>query len=145
MAATYAQRQVVASLTVISTYPNSPAIDGYFAQVSRGEITASVEKIYIGGQPFPVTLCAPSEVGDITLTKHLTSDYRTLLQTLRPLAGKAYYQIDVYELDCDLVSEQSKRKYAKALLVGLSEPEGDASSGAPVTFALTFAVDGPPA
>jgi hypothetical protein len=121
-----------------------PNLSGYFAQVSGGEITAAVEKIYIGGQAFPEVLCAPSEVGDVTLTKHYDQDLRTTIQGLRTIVGRAYYEIKVYDTDCDLANQQSERVYSKALLVGLSEPEGDASSGAPATIALTFAVSGAP-
>ena len=112
--------------------------------VIGGEITASVEKIYIGGEKFPETLCAPSEVGDITLTKHYSHDVRTTLKDLRGIVGRAYYEIKIYDTDCDIANRQSERIYSKALLVGLSEPEGDASSGAPATFALTFAISGAP-
>jgi hypothetical protein len=89
-------------------------------------------------------LCAPSEVGDITLTKHYDQDLRTTIQGLRTKVGRAYYEIKVYDTDCDLANQQSERVYSKALLVGLSEPEGDASSGAPATIALTFAISGAP-
>jgi hypothetical protein len=108
-----------------------PNLSGYFAQVSGGEITAAVEKIYIGGQAFPEVLCAPSEVGDVTLTKHYDQDLRTTIQGLRTIVGRAYYEIKVYDTDCDLANQHS-------------EPEGDASSGAPATIALTFAVSGAP-
>jgi len=146
MAAKLAQRQIIAEITPISGGAvTGPVLSGYFAQVSGGEITASVEKIYTGGNPFPETLCAPSEVGDITLTKHYDSDLRTVLNQLRTKVGRAYYEIKIYDTDCDLKNAQSERVYATALLVGLSEPEGDASSGAPATFALTFAISGAPA
>ena len=83
-------------------------------------------------------------VGDITLTKHYDADLRTTLNSLRTKVGRAYYEIKIYDTDCDLKNSQSERVYAQALLVGLSEPEGDASSGAPATFALTFAISGAP-
>jgi hypothetical protein len=140
-----AQRQIIAEITPLSGGDvTGPNLSGYFAQVSGGEITASVEKIYTGGNPFPETLCAPSEVGDVTLTKHYDSSLRTVLNTVRGVVGRAYYEIKIYDTDCDLKNAQSERIYAKALLVGLSEPEGDASSGAPATFALTFAISGAP-
>ena len=79
-----AQRQVLATIspstnntsfgtgTATVTPPkfevgNSPF---QFAQVSGGEITASVEKIYEGGKSRPTVLCAPAEIGDITVTAH---------------------------------------------------------------------------
>lgn len=139
-----AQRQIIAEITPIVGDVTGPGMSGYFAQVSGGEITAAVEKIYIGGQKFPEVLCAPSEVGDVTLTKHYDTDLREVVRDLRGVVGRAYYALKIYDTDCDLANQQSERVYSKALLVGLSEPEGDASSGAPATIALTFAVSGAP-
>ena len=59
---------------------------------------------------------------------------------LREYVGKAYYDITVETYDCDLKKPGLDRIYSKALLVGLTEPDGDSSSGAPSTFALTFSV-----
>jgi hypothetical protein len=140
-----AQRQIIAEITPIAGGDvTGPNLSGYFAQVSGGEITAAVEKIYVGGTPFPEVLCAPSEVGDLTLTKHYDTDLRTVMRDLRLVVGRAYYELKIYDTDCDLKNSQSERIYSKALLTGLSEPEGDASSGAPATIALTFAVSGAP-
>jgi hypothetical protein len=146
MSSKIAQRQVVGFVepeTVGGIAPPSFGVqrEGYFAQVSGGEITASVEKVYDGGSIFPETLCAPPEIGDITLTRHYDKDRDgRALQLLRPLVGRAYYDVTVQELDCDLVVYGTQRSYAMALLVGLSEPEGDSSSGAPTTFSLTFSI-----
>jgi hypothetical protein len=140
-----AQRQILAKIVPSDnmTQEKGPNVDGYFAQVSGGEITASVEKIYVGGETFPEVLCAPAEIGDITLTKHFdTADVASgaFLPKLRQLVGRVYYDITVYTLDCDLKVPGSDRVYPKCLLVGLSEPDGDSSSGAPAVFALTFSV-----
>jgi hypothetical protein len=138
-----AQRQVVAEIQAERVgNTNPPPFLGYFAQVSGGEITASVEKVYDGGAAFPEVLCAPPEIGDITLTRHYDrarGDHQSL-QLVRPLVGRAYYNVTVKDLDCDLAVLGSERIYAKALLVGVSEPEGDSSSGAPATFSLTFSI-----
>jgi len=120
-----------------------------FAQVSGGEITASVEKIYEGGKASPTVLCAPFDIGDITLTAHYDDDrvasdgasgLAAKVAKLREYVGKAYYDITVETYDCDLKKPGLDRIYSKALLVGLTEPDGDSSSGAPSTFALTFSV-----
>lgn len=145
------QRQIVASIA-----PNDNSVSGppkwgsfKFAQVSGGEVTASVEKIYLGGKIFPEVLCAPAEIGDITLTAHfdddsvaadLESGIANKLTKMRQLVGQAYYDITVSTLDCGINVKGASRIYAKSLLVGLTEPDGDASSGAPATFALTFSV-----
>lgn len=137
-----AQRQVVASIKPAPGFATrGPELNTPFAQVSGGEITASVEKVYDGGSLFPETLCAPPEIGDITVTRHY--DYNRdgrALQELRPLVGRVHYNVTVYTLNCDLVELGSERTYSNALLVGISEPEGDSSSGAPATFSLTFSI-----
>lgn len=142
-----AQRQVLAKISPIegaNDHVTGPGIDLYFAQVSGGEVTASVEKIYIGGEKFPSVLCAPAEIGDLTVTAHYDLELVSTLSALRQAVGRTYYSVSIYGLNCDLVSKQTMRQYPRCLLVGLTEPEGDASSGAPATFTLTFAVSGAP-
>jgi len=143
-----AQRQIVATIVPssgknVEVPPKMGADAGvqYFAQVSGGEITASVEKIYVGGKLFPETLCAPSEIGDLTVTRHydrgVDGDFLT---AVRQMVGRAYYDVTVKELNCDIENPQATRVYPECLLVGLTEPEGDAASGAPATYSLTFSV-----
>lgn len=145
------QRQIVASLipTTAGVASVAPQINGgggatgtYFTTVSGGEISAAVEKIYDGGNIHPEVLCAPSEIGDITVSRYATdtTEDHNLLQDVRQLVGRAYYDITVFTLNCDLVEPGSERVYPKALLVGLTEPDGDASSGAPATYSLTFSI-----
>ena len=137
------QRQVVAKIVpaTVPGCPTGPEFSAYFAQVSGGEITASVEKVYDGGQQFPEVLTAPAEIGDITLTRHFDPDRDGQnLKRLRQNVGRCHYTIEVLDLNCDLVVFGSERVYSNALLVGLSEPEGDASSGAPATFSMTFSI-----
>lgn len=136
------QRQVVAEIRPVSSNGRQgPRFGGKFAQVTGGEITAAVEKVYDGGAKFPDTLCAPPEVGDITVTRHFDPDRDGApLKRLRQEVGAAYYDIYVYTLNCDLKEAGTERVYANALIVGLSEPEGDSSSGSPATYALTFSI-----
>jgi hypothetical protein len=155
-----AQRQVLATIEP-STFSdnasqqtnvqaNLPKWNGFrFAQVSGGEITASVEKIYEGGKSRPTVLCAPSEIGDITLTAHYDDDMNTSLteagigrklKELRRFVGIGYFNLTVAVYNCDIKDPTNDRIYTNALLVGMTEPEGDSSSGAPATFALTFAI-----
>jgi hypothetical protein len=149
-----AQRQVLAVITPDATLsPNAPKWEGFrFAQISGGEITAAVEKIYQGGDLHPQVLCAPFEIGDITVTAHFDDD-RTAdsdgeagialkIKALRGMVGQAFYTLQVQTYDCDIENKKLDRTYSQTLLVGLTEAEGDASSGAPATFALTFAIQG---
>lgn len=145
------QRSILAKIVLNSgqtvTGLSTTSFSDYFAQVSGGEITASVEKVYRGGSTFPETLCAPSEIGDITLTDFVeyevsptTGSFYEKMQILRQYVGRIYFDISVKTYNCDLAVPGSERLYTKALLVGLTEADGDASSGAPATFALTFSV-----
>ena len=138
------QRQVVANIVPVSGlagHVTGPKFEQYFAQVSGGEITAKVEKIYDGGMAFPETLCAPAEIGDITITRHYDPDRDgSSLKQARRLVGSAYYDVSVFDLNCDLKQYGTERVYPQALLVGMKEPDGDASSGAPTTFSLTFSI-----
>lgn len=144
------QRQVLANIVPVEPDKHPKWTNFRFAQVSGGEITASVEKIYEGGKLRPTVICAPSEIGDITLTAHYDDDrvasegetgiaYK--IAQLRPLVGRAKYNVTVETYDCDLKVPGTDRVYSNALLVGITEPDGDSSSGAPATFALTFAVE----
>ena len=142
-----AQRQIVGRIEAASVHgiPPPPNFTGYFAQVSGGEITASVEKVFEGKEKFPTTLCAPAEVGDVTLTRHFDpARDGALIAGLRGRVGTAYYNVFIDETDCDLkVSDSThNRMFTEALVVGLTEPDGDASSGAPATFSITLAIGG---
>lgn len=154
-----AQRQVLATIspstnntsfgtgTATVTPPkfevgNSPF---QFAQVSGGEITASVEKIYEGGKSRPTVLCAPAEIGDITVTAHYDDDaavggLQSAIRTVRQFVGVGFYDVTIQTYNCGLSDKKNDRIYKDALLVGLTEPDGDSSSGAPTTFALTFSI-----
>lgn len=143
------QRQVLAGIVPVEPTKHPKWTGFKFAQVSGGEITASVEKIYEGGKLRPTVLCAPSEIGDITLTAHYDDDnveadgptgLAKKLADLRPLVGRAEYDITIETYDCDLKVPGADRVYPRALLVGITEPDGDSSSGAPATFSLTFAI-----
>ena len=155
------QRQVLAYVQPTTTAAGGTTVNGattatapevkngsstfYFAQVSGGEITASVEKIYEGGKSRPTVLCAPSEIGDITLTAHyddaeVDGGLAKTIRALRQYVGTAFYDIYIQTFNCGLTSKANDRVYKNALLVGLTEPDGDSSSGAPSTFALTFSI-----
>ena len=146
MAKKVSQRQIQAEIIPVNAL-TCPTFTGFiFPQISGGEITASVEKIYEGGSRSPSLLCAPFEIGDITLTAHYddglteSASLAKKLQQLRDLVGRAYYTINVKVYDCDIAVPGTDRVYSSSLLVGLTEPDGDSSSGAPATFALTFAI-----
>ena len=143
-------RQIIAEIIARPEAENGghaavPDFDTYFATVSGGEISASVEKVYDGNSSFPEVLCAPAEIGDITVSRFYDNDVASgddasKIAQLRPLVGQVYYDLAIYTTDCDLKVAGTERVYPKALLVGLTEPDGDAASGAPATYSLTFSI-----
>lgn len=141
------QRQIVAEITPTqiagTTHNNGPSFDGYFAQVSGGAITATVEKTYDGGAKFPETLCAPLTIGDITVTRQYDPDRDgPSIKQIRSMVGSVYYDVLVYDLNCDLIVLGTERVYPQALLIGLTEPDGDSSSGNVAMFSLAFSISG---
>jgi hypothetical protein len=141
------QRQIVASISpspnqADTTLGEMPTFAEFFAQVSGGEIQAQVEKVYHGGSKWPSIVTAPAEVGDITLTNYAVADtvFIANMQLLRQLVGRIYYDITVKVLNTGIALVGNDRFYGQALLVGLTEPDGDASSGTPATFGLTFMI-----
>ena len=98
----------------------------------------------MGGRLFPETLCAPAEIGDITLTGYVMYDtdqaHIKAMQELSQVIGRTYFDITVSISNSDLLIPGSDRFYSKALLVGMTEADGDASSGTPATYSLTFSI-----
>ncbi|HJO10346.1 MAG TPA: hypothetical protein QGH16_10855 [Verrucomicrobiota bacterium] len=136
------QRQIVGSIEPSLGHSIvAPKFENRFAQVTGGEITSAVEKVYDGGIKFPETLCGPADIGDITMTRHYETERDGLpIKAVRGLVGQAYYNISISELNCDLQEPGRMRLYTDALLVGMTEPDGDASSGAPAAYSLTFSI-----
>lgn len=149
------QRQVVAKVVAhrdgngVATEPfdwdTGLTADGlqrqYFAQVTGGSVQASVQKVYDGGSTFPEVLPAPIEVGDLTVTRHFDPDSDgAQIEYYRQRVGKARFDVNVYTLDADHQPIGKTRLYPNALLVNLTDPDGDASGGGPATFSLTFAI-----
>jgi len=145
------QRQVVAKVIALASKDgaDSAATAGkfsstgrpYFSQVSGGEIQASVEKVYDGGSTFPEVLPSVIEVGDVTVTRHYDPAVDApVISYYRDKVGRQYFRVEILTLDADGNQTGYTRKYENCILVNITEPDGDASSGAPATFALTFSV-----
>ena len=143
------QRQVVAKVTSLTGVGGTVETDNqfssttrpYFSQVSGGEVQASVEKVYDGGSTFPEVLPSVIEVGDVTVTRHYDPLVDApLISTYRDKVGRKYFKVEIITLDADGSQVGYTRQYENCILVNITEPDGDASSGGPATFSLTFAV-----
>lgn len=130
-----AQRQFLWTVDGISTP---------FAQKSGGEVTSDATKVWDGGATRPDVISAPAEVGDITLTRPFDPDRdQEVLNRLIALVGQWRTTVSGQPLNGDLRAARVKpRVYPDALLIGVREPESDASSGDAADYELTFAVGG---
>lgn len=117
-------------------------IDGYFATKSGGDTSADASDVYDGGRLDPEKLAAPATTDDITVGRPFDPVRdRPVIRTLRPLVGRHRTSVSVQDTDADLIPIGDPTVYANALLVGLTDPEADASSGDAASFELTFAVE----
>lgn len=118
-------------------------IEGLFATKSGGDITASTSKSYDGGRLNPDVLSSPPEASDVTISRGF-DPYRDgpILRDLRQRVGRYRATVSATPTDEDLVAIEEPTVYPDSLLVGLTEPPYDASSGDAATFELTFAIAG---
>lgn len=116
-------------------------IDGYFMSKSGGNVSSDTSKVYDGGSLTPDVLAGPAEAENITVSR--AYDYTRdgeLLRRLRKDVGRLSTTVSVTPTNRDLVPLGSPTVYSEALLVGLTEPDYDASSGDAATYELEFAV-----
>jgi hypothetical protein len=117
-------------------------IDGYFAAKSGGEVTSDANKVWDGGQKKPDIVASPAETGDVVLTRpYDPAQHQDLLNRLVNMVGEWFTTISISPTETNLTAAKVKpRVYPNALLIGVREPESDASSGDAADFELTFAV-----
>jgi hypothetical protein len=118
-------------------------IDGLFATKTGGDVTADANKVYDGGTLVPDVVAAPAEVDNVTVGRPYdpTRD-ASVLKRYRALVGRWETTLSCTPTDRDLIAVADPVVYSKALLVGVTEPEYDASSGDGATYELEFAVGG---
>ena len=118
-----------------------PGWQGYFATKSGGETTSDTSKVYDGGDPQPDVMAGPAETGNITVSR--SYDYDRDDETLRAWkrqVGVLTADVSVTPLRRDMTALGRRTVFTDALLVRVTEPDADASSGDAATFELEFAV-----
>jgi hypothetical protein len=120
---------------------NVSGIPGYFDTKSGGETSSETSKHYDGGSLIPDVLAAPAETDNITVSRSwkFSRDFAAH-RAARKQVGRWRTTVSVTPTDEDLVAVGEPTTYTDALLVRVSEPEYDSSSGDPATFELEFAV-----
>lgn len=116
-------------------------ISGTFMTKSGGDTSSDVTKVYNGGATVPELLAAPAETDNITVSRAYDHDrdYQAH-KNARAKVGRWRTTISVTPTDLDLTSRGSATTYPNALLVRVSEPDVDSSSGDAATWELEFSV-----
>lgn len=120
----------------------APGFTGYFATKSGGNPTSEVTKAYDGGASKADTLTANAEYDNVTVGRPFDPDrdWETV-RRMHPQVGRLTGPLSITPTDRDLIPVGEPMVYPEATLVGITNPEVDASSGEPATFELEFAVD----
>lgn len=117
-------------------------IDGYFASKSGGATTSEVADVWDGGALLPEKLASPPHTENITCRRPYDPDRdQAVIRQLRPVVGRLRTTVSMQPTDADLVARGPVQVYANALLVGLTDPEVDASSGAAAMLELVFGIE----
>lgn len=115
----------------------------YYATKSGGEVTSDSNKVFDGGSLVPDVLASPAEVGDLTISRPYDPERdQPILDRIIGQVGNWRTTVSVTPTYGDLTTVRGlkPRVYSNALLVGVREPEPDASSGDAADYELTFAV-----
>jgi hypothetical protein len=126
-----AQRQFLVTIS---------GITGYWMTKSGGEIASDSNKIYDGGSLIPAIVTSPAETGNITVSRaYDQARDEPILANLRTKVGRYSTTITVQPTDQDLVAVGKASVYAGAVLVSITEPDFDSSSGDVASVELEFA------
>ena len=105
-------------------------IKGYWATKSGGEATADTSKAWDGGQLKAEVLSAPAEFGNITLARpYRPREHASVWRYLSQRVGRYRAAIAIQDADEDMHPIGRPTVYPNALLVRVTPPESDASSG----------------
>ena len=116
-------------------------IPGYMTTKEGGEVTAEPGKAYDGGSLSPEVMSAPSEIGNVTVSKlYRPAIHGPILRELRRKVGRHRTTVSVWDTDPDLGPIGQPTVYPDALLVRVTSPDLDAGSADPSSFELEFAV-----
>ena len=136
-----AQRQFKATLAPGTGFSVNGITNILFNQVSGAGMTADVVKVWNGGETQPVLLSGPTEHENLTVEKpfDVEADWNAI-KDLRALVGRLTGTVTVTTGTRDLVFTNGKSRVYNVLLIGLTEPDYDSTSGDAATWGMEFAV-----
>lgn len=130
------QRQYLVSLSGLpGTQPS------YFMTKTGGNTSSDSSKVYGGGSKVPEIVTGIPETENVTVGRAYDPDRdQAVLAFLRDKVGTWTTTIIVVETDRDYNSLNKGTTYSGSVLVGITEPDFESSSGDPAAFELEFAV-----
>jgi hypothetical protein len=118
-------------------------IPGPFATQEGGETEAAVTKVWDGGKKKPDLLSEPPDTSNLVMGRPYSPDeHQPIIDRLRPLAGQWRTTVTKQPTDPDFTPIGKPITYPNSLLVRMSEPELDASSGEAARWEVEFATSG---
>lgn len=114
-----------------------------WATKSGGEVTADTVRVYDGGVAKPDVLAGPAQAGNVTVSRtYDPSRDQPIMRDLIQKVGVWRTSLHCQPLNPDMsvINGRSPLNYTQALLVGVTPPEPDASSGDGSVWSLEFAV-----
>jgi hypothetical protein len=119
-------------------------IPGTWRTFSGGAGSASVTKDYDGGSDRADLLAGPPEWDDIEVVRTVAPARDDVwIEQLRKLIGRGRFNVTKQATDANWTKIGKPTTYPNCLLIGLTEPETDASSSDAAEVTLTFATSGP--
>lgn len=116
-------------------------VTGFWSTKTGGNVAADNTKVYDGGSLKPDIITNPPTAEDVSVTRPYDPDRDDeMLRQLRQLVGSWTTTVSITPTNADLEAIASPTVYSGAVLVSVTEPEVDASSGDAAMCGLGFAI-----
>lgn len=114
-------------------------IEDLWASKTGGEVSAETSTVWDGGKLRPIVLSAPATTGNIVVGRpYYPRRDGAIVRDLRRMVGRKRMTISVQDTDADLVAIGRPTVHSDALLIRVSPPDHDASSGDGAVLELEF-------
>lgn len=119
-------------------------VDGFpgnWAQKTGGDVSSDVAKAYDGGNPTPSLVAGPQNVDNVSVVRVYDPESDDVyLHAARQGVNSLTTTVHSTPTDANMVAVGKPTVYSNALLIHVTEPEHDASSGDLAEWGLEFAV-----
>lgn len=117
-------------------------IEDLWASKTGGEKSAETSTVWDGGKHTPVILSGPAQTGNIVVGRpYYPHRDGAIKRDLLKLVGRKRMTLSITDTDQDLVAVGRPQVYPECLLIRVSPPDHDASSGDAGVLELEFQPD----